>query len=189
MMMHDLTSPPLIRPLPIRRFCTVAVMLVVYMQAPADALAGLVVTAGGIDYYISSHSTDIDAAVAAADSDGFTTDWLVRAPDETAAALDITRLMNDLPPEDVFGSNHPNTHYILRSFSDTGNGETVRYTISSGDGWHPLQAAFTVNDVHGSYHWVLTSTSSGAVPEPSPFLCFCLVGLAFGGWRKLKSDS
>ena len=186
MTMHDLTSPPLIR-----SFCTVAVMLCVYMQAPADALAGLVVTTGGTDYYISDHLTDIDDAAAAALSDGFSTGWLVRASIENDAFLDLTFLAAAATPSEVFGHGYVDPHYIIRSYSElTDFAEHVKYRVSpsSGEAW---QGVRTTNflDSTAAGHWVLTRPSSVAVPEPNTFLCFCLVGLAFGGWRKLKSDS
>jgi hypothetical protein len=171
-----------------------ALLLVVYMQAPAVALAGLVVTTGGIDYYISDHSTDIDDAAAAALSDGFSTGWLVRATIENDAFLDLTYLADFHTPSELFGQGHVNTHIIVRSYGNlpdwpySNDYEEVKFRQGTGPYWGGVGTT-TYFDTHAQYHWVLTRTSSGAVPEPSTFLCFCLVGLAFGGWRKLKSDS
>ena len=160
------------------------------MQSPADALAGLVVTTGGTDYYISDHSTHIDDVAAAADAEGFGTGWTVREESGlyTSAMTTIDSLSAAVTPWVAFDHSLASPHYILRSFSDFFMNERVAARHNFLNTWSASYET-VVPKQHASGHWVLTRTSSGAVPEPSTFLGFCLVGLAFGGRRKLKSDS
>jgi len=160
----------------------------------ADAIAGLVVTIGSDDYYITDHSVDIDNAVAAAVADGFGSDWVAKFPDSVIARSIVDAITAQEAPSEVFGHASPvGLHYLVTSWGDylsDSTQEKIAYKRSQSglDVWSGFPAShgsgFTDNS--DQFHWAIKSTAT--VPEPSTFLCFCLVGLAFGAVRRRRRE-